>query len=268
MHEGPARVQISRNIFSTVKGILFDLDGVLHIGDEPIAGAIEALHHVKSRGIKCIFVTNTTTKSLEGLYQKIAAMSLPIEKNEIFSAPQAAVHYLRQIGNPTLHLILKDDTKKDFEEFQLSDSNPDFVVLGDIGKSWDYVLLNRIFRMIIDGATLVALHKGRYWQTEDGLQLDIGVFVAGLEYATGKRAIIMGKPSPQFFLTSLQRIGLQPEEVIMIGDDIESDIGGAQNVGMRGILVRTGKYRDELVTRSSVTPDAILSSVAELTCYL
>jgi HAD superfamily hydrolase (TIGR01458 family) len=252
------------NAFSKIGGIFFDLDGVLHIGDEQIPGAAEALIHVKSKGIFCRFLTNTTTKSLVSLHKKVVNLGLPIEKNELFSAPQAAIHYLRRKERPSCHLVLADDTKADFAEFPRTDKNPEYVILGDIGISWDYTLLNSIFRMLIEGSILIALHKGRYWQTEDGLRLDIGVFVAGLEYVTGREAIIMGKPSPAFYHMAMESTGLDPETVVMIGDDIESDVGGAQRAGIRGALVKTGKYREELVARSSVHPDAVISSVAEL----
>jgi len=247
-----------------IRGCLFDLDGVLHVGDEPIPGARRALSHIRSKGIPCRFLTNTTTKSLESLHQKLNSMDLPIEKDEILSSSQAAVQYLRRLGNPTCFLVLAEDVMSDFREFTLTDRTPDVVVIGDIGETWDYQLLNRIFGMLIEGASLIALHRGKYWQTEDGLRLDIGIFVSGLEYVTGREAVIMGKPSPEFFKIALRSIGIPAGDTIMVGDDIESDVGGAQKAGIRGVLVKTGKYREELVARSSVIPYRIISSVAEL----
>jgi HAD superfamily hydrolase (TIGR01458 family) len=255
---------MTTDLFAGVRGILFDIDGVLHIDERPIPGAVEALRHVKGKGIACRFVTNTTTKSIRRLFQKISGLGFPIEPDELFSAPQAAVHYLRRRGGPICYLVLNDEVKEDFAEFPSSGSAPDFVVIGDIREDWRYERLNRIFRMLIGGAKMIALHKGRYWQTGEGLQLDIGAFVAGLEYATGSRAIVLGKPSARFFTTAVSSMGLKGREVLMIGDDIDSDVGGAQRAGIRGILVRTGKYRDELVARSAVRPDAILESVAAL----
>ena len=111
---------------------------------------------------------------------------------------------------------------------------------------------------------MLALHKGRYWQTETGLRMDIGAFVAGLEYVTGQSATVIGKPSPDFFTLVLQDLGLLPEQVAMVGDDIESDIGGAQAVGMKGVLVRTGKYRSETTAVSKIKPSLIIDSVADL----
>jgi len=256
-------------MFSTLdtrelRGFLFDLDGVLYVGSKAIPGAALAIEHIRSKGMSCRFLTNTTTKSLDQLFLKIAGLGLPIEKNEILSAPQAAVRYLRRKGSPTCHLVLSEDTKTDFEEFPRSDKDPAFVVLGDIGDRWDYRLLNGLFTMLVGGSTLIALHKGRYWQTDEGLSMDIGAFVAALEYTTGKEAVVMGKPSRVFFETALADMGLEPYEAVMVGDDIESDIGGAQRAGIQGILVKTGKYRDELVAGSSVVPDAVIPSAVDL----
>ena len=118
--------------------------------------------------------------------------------------------------------------------------------------------------MVRGGAEIVALHKGRYWQTEHGLQVDIGVFVAGLEYATGKPATVIGKPSATFFRMGLKDLGVDPESVVMVGDDIEADVGGAQRAGVRGVLVRTGKYRPDDLERSDLAPDAVITSIADL----
>ncbi len=252
----------SGQILKQVDGLLIDLDGVLYVGDKPIEGAAETVSRLKAENFALRFVTNTTTRSLETLYQKLVAMQLPIEKNEIISATQAAVLYLRQLGGPTCFLVLSDDPKKDFAEFPQSDVSPDYIVIGDIGRQWNYELLNRIFNMVIRGAKMIALHKGKFWQTEDGLQMDIGAFVAGLEYVTGQTATVIGKPSRTFFETALIDMGVKPARAAMIGDDIDSDIGGAQAAGMKGILVKTGKYRQVLVKKSSVKPDVVVDSIA------
>ncbi len=141
-------------------------------------------------------------------------------------------------------------------------------MIGHYGNRWNYDLLNHLFKLIMDGAEMLALHKGRFWQTENGLTLDIGAFVAGLEHATGKKAIVIGKPSPTFFRLALEDMGVEPDRAVMIGDDIINDIKGAQDAGMTGILVKTGKYRPDYVSKSDVKPDLVLDSVADLQNYL
>ena len=249
--------------FSNLKGILFDLNGVFYVDDQPVEGAVETIEKIKEK-FPCRFVTNTTTKSRETFHQKLVDMGLPIEKSEVISAPYAAVLYLRQFNSPKCHLLLAEAVKSDFAEFEQSDTEPNVVVIGDIGDRWNYELMNQAFKLLNNGAELIALHKGKYWQAEGDLQLDIGAFVAGLEYVTGKTATVVGKPSTSFFQLALAELDLPAENVVMVGDDIDSDVGGAKKEGLRGILVKTGKYRQELVERSDVEPDRILESVADL----
>ncbi len=249
---------------SQIKGFLIDLDGVLYVGDNLIDGAAETINHIKSSGLPCRFATNTTTKSSATLYKKLQALGLPIEKDEIISAPRAAVLHLRKLDAPSCFLCMNDDVKTDFAEFEMTEKEPDVVVIGDIDDGWNYDIMNRLFLMAIGKAEILALHKGRYWHEPDGLRLDIGAFVAGIEYASGKEATIIGKPSPDFFQMAVEDMGLIPKNVAMIGDDIESDIGGAQSAGLKGILTRTGKYREELAARSHVIPYAVIDSIADL----
>ena len=249
---------------SNVKGILFDINGVFHVDNQPFDGAIETIAKAKEK-FPCRFVTNTTTKSRREFHQSLVDMKLPIDESEIISAPYAAVLYLRQLDSPSCHLLLSESATRDFAEFKQSDTNPDVVVIGDIGDRWNYEIMNRVFKMLDRGAELIALHKGKYWQAEGDLQLDIGAFVTGLEYVTGKTATVVGKPSDSFFQLALSELKLPAENVIMVGDDIDSDVGGAQQQGIRGILVKTGKYRQELVEASDVEPDLILQSIADFT---
>lgn len=254
--------------FSNAKGLLIDLDGVVYVGDGAIDGAVETINWLKEKSLACRFLTNTTTRSLASLHSKLTGLGLPIDKQEILSATYAGVLYLRQQGRPSCHLLLTDDPKDDFAEFPQNDINPNYVVVGDLAKSWSYDVMNRAFNMILGGAKLLALHKGRYWQTEEGLRMDIGAFVAGLEYVTGQEAVVIGKPSPQFFRMALGDMGLTADEVVMIGDDIHNDIGGAQKAGHKAVLVRTGKYRSDLVEQSGIEPDLVIDSIAQLPDYL
>jgi HAD superfamily hydrolase (TIGR01458 family) len=254
--------------FSSAKAFLFDLDGVFFVGKEPIRGGRKAIEFLHARNIPCRFTTNTTTRSLDTMYGELIKMGLPIEKSEVFTAPQAAVRFLRQQGSPPIHLILNDNCSHDFAEFPREDHYPKFIVIGDIGDRWDYSLMNRLFGLVMDGATILALHKGRYWQRPDGLRMDIGAFITGLEYVTSKPAVVVGKPSSSFFQLAIDDLKYQPGEVVMIGDDLYNDIEGAQKAGMRAILVRTGKYRDSVTSESTVKPDLIIDSIADLPSLL
>lgn len=249
---------------STIKGILFDLDGVLYVGSKAIDGAVKAVNEIRNSQLQCRFITNTSTLSLASLQQKINALGFSIPANEIISAPQATLLYLKRQSNPICRLLLADDVKNDFKEFTQSSTTANYIVIGDIGDSWSYQLLNEVFNSLINGAKLIAIHKNRFWQTEHGLQMDIGGFIDALEYASGAKAMIIGKPSPDFFQIALDDMALNSSEVAIIGDDIDVDIGGGQHAGLKGILVRTGKYRQSYAAASTVKPDVIIDSVVDL----
>src|SRR5450830_210402 len=253
---------------SAIKGVLFDLDGVLFVGNIQIAGAAEAVSAIRNSGIACRFVTNTSTLSLASLQHKINALGFDVKADEIISAPQAALLYLRKQSNPICRFLLADDVKKDFAEFRESNTEAEFIVVGDIGDAWSYPLLNELFNCLMDDAKLIAIHKNKFWETEHGLQMDIGSFIAGLEYASGSTSMIIGKPSADFFQIALDDMGLQSSEVIMIGDDIDSDIGGAQASGIKGVLVRTGKFRQDYFEVSPIKPYSVINSVRDLPALL
>jgi len=250
--------------FSNIEGILIDLDGVLYIEDALIPGAAETIEHLKNKGIKCRFLTNTTIRSKENLYKKMTRLNIPVRREEIISPLGAAAKYLRKQGNPSIRLEVMDETKEDFAEFCTTSENPDFIVIGKIGKRWNYDLMNELFSQIMKGSSLIALHKDRYTMRKKDLHIEFGAFIAALEYSTGKKALIMGKPSKTFYKSAIMDININQDKILMIGDDLISDIQGAQNAGIKGILVKTGKYRKELLDQSSVKPDLIISSIHQL----
>ena len=256
------------NTLSHIRGILFDLDGVLYIGSQVIDGARQIIQEIRQRGFICRFITNTSTLSRRSLHHKLTSLGFDIAENEILSAPQATLVYLQQFNDPVCRLLLADDVKQDFQALKQSTEKADFIIIGDIGEQWSYSLLNSVFNQLMDGARLIAIHKNRYWQTETGLKMDIGGFVTALEYASQQQAMLIGKPSSDFFNAALKDMQLPANEVAIIGDDIDSDIGGGQNAGFTGILVKTGKFRPQILTKSPIRPDLIISSIAELTQYL
>jgi HAD superfamily hydrolase (TIGR01458 family) len=136
--------------------------------------------------------------------------------------------------------------------------------MGDLGAAFGYDVLNHAFRQVMDGADLIALQKNRYWMRADGLSLDAGPFVAAIEFATNQEAYVVGKPARGFFDQVLADVGVSPAAAAMIGDDVESDIGGALRAGLAAILVRTGKYREESVRESGIEPTEVVDSIADV----
>jgi HAD superfamily hydrolase (TIGR01458 family) len=175
-----------------------------------------------------------------------------------------AVGYCRQRGYRRVALVMNDEVKRDFAELEEVGRDAQAVIVGDLGAEFGYDVLNHAFRCVMDGAELVALQKNRYWLRADGLSLDVGPFVAALEYATGTEAFVVGKPTHGFFRQVLEQLGEGPRATAMVGDDIESDICGALNAGLGAILVRTGKYRLERFRESGVEPTAVVNSIADV----
>lgn len=242
-----------------VRGLLIDLDGTLYVGDEPVEGAREALAKIEASGLAVRFVTNTTRKPRRAVLEHLATLGFEVEEAELFTPARAAAGLIRE---KTCFPLVDESLIEDLGEVVMTDDHPDFVLVGDLGEGFTYERLNAAFRHLVDGADLVALQKNRFWQREDGLALDAGPFVAALEYASGKSAVIVGKPESAFFRLALDDMGLEPHEVAMVGDDAEADVAGARAAGLRGILLRTGKYRPD--TDDDGGADVVLDSIADL----
>jgi HAD superfamily hydrolase (TIGR01458 family) len=247
-----------------IRGLLIDLDGVLTIDNEPLPGAVETLQRLRKENIPFRICTNTTTKSNATLTSTLNQAGLDVEAGDFFSAPIAAARYLRKNGFRRCYLLMRDDVKREFSEFEHVEKKPEVIVVGDIGEAWNYQLMSQLFAALMDGVKLVAMHKGKYWKSESTLKLDIGAFIVGLEYATGEQSILVGKPSRTFFEEALSELGLPPEQVAMVGDDIDSDVGGAQRVGIKGVLVSTGKFRKSDLKKSATKPDDVFESIEVL----
>jgi HAD superfamily hydrolase (TIGR01458 family) len=249
-----------------IQGFLIDLDGVLYIGNQPIAGAQAAIRNLMESDYAFRFVSNTTRKCRKSIANQLSAMGFEIPEEYIFTPPLAAVAHIKKTGKNHCLLLTTGDVDRDFEPVCVRDSGakPDFVIVGDAGEAITYEHLNAAFRCIMEGAELIALEKDRYWMAHEGLCLSAGPFVQALEFATGKTAMVMGKPSETFFSLALRDMGLQTGEVVMIGDDINTDIGGAHNAGMRTILVRTGKFREDALKGAMVKPTRVIDSIAQL----
>ena len=247
-----------------VKAFLIDLDGVLYVGSHPIPGARECLERMDDLGYRYRFVSNSTRRCRQSVAERLAGLGYDIPPRLIFTPPLAAIEHMKRMGKKNCYLLSTKDVQRDFLQAELSivDSEADYVIVGDAAEGFTYEKLNSALGLIIDGADILALEMDRYWKQPQGLVLSAGPFVAALEYATGKKAELMGKPSRQFFQMALDDLGLEPSDVAMIGDDIHTDVLGAQEMGMQGILVRTGKYREDVARLSGARPDMVCDSLA------
>jgi len=248
-------------------GILLDIDGVLYVGDEPIEGAHHALRELREMAAGVRLVTNTTSRSRREVYDHLSQLGFEISVEEVLTPAAMALSHCDERGYESVELIVSDGLREDLARFdgRGGGERVQAVILGDVGKRFDSELLNHAFRLIMDGAELVTLQHNRYWRRSDGLALDVGAYAAALEYATRREAVVVGKPAEAFFQSAILDMGL--ETAVMVGDDVEADVGGAMAAGLAGILVRTGKYRQDALP-PEVTPTAIADSIADVPALL
>jgi HAD superfamily hydrolase (TIGR01458 family) len=239
-----------------IRGLLLDLDGTLYVGEEPVEGAREAVGSLEDSGFAVRYVTNTTRKPRAWVCGRLLSMGFEVGEAEIFTPARAAAG---RIGSGSCFALVDDSLLEDLAEIELTDDRPDYVLVGDLGEGFTYQRLNPAFRHLMDGAELLALQKNRYWRTEAGLSLDAGPFVAALEYASGTRASVVGKPERDFFRVALEDLGIAADEVAMVGDDVEADVVGAKRAGLVGIQVRTGKWWTD-----AGEADLVIDSIADL----
>ncbi|HTA06171.1 MAG TPA: TIGR01458 family HAD-type hydrolase [Solirubrobacteraceae bacterium] len=244
-------------------GVLLDIDGVLYVGDEPIAGAQEALEELRQMPGGVRLVTNTTSRSRAAVVEHLRELGFEAAVEDVLTPAAMAVRHCRERGHESVELVVSDGLREDLTELEgaAAGAHVDAVILGDVGEHFDAELLNRIFRLLMDGAELVALQHNRYWRRADGLTLDVGAYASALEYATHRDAVVVGKPSEEFFRTAMADLGV--EQAVMIGDDVEADVGGAMAAGLPGVLVRTGKYLQKALPQE-VTPTAIVDSIVDV----
>ncbi len=226
------------------QGVLLDISGVIYVGDQPLRGAVDAVDRLKSAGLAIRYVTNTTRTPKRGILDKLALLGIPVDAAELFTPAQAACDYLK-LHSLQPHLLIHPNLAEDFAGLEPDGAGKNMaVIVGDAGDGFTYQSLNEAFHRLRDGAELVALAANRTFKDDAGeISLDTGAFVAALEYASQKTAIVLGKPASGFFQGAVAHMGLAPHDVVMVGDDAEADVSGALAAGISaGILVRTGKY--------------------------
>jgi HAD superfamily hydrolase (TIGR01458 family) len=248
-----------------IRGVLLDIGGVVAVGQDLLPGAVEALDRLRDAGLPIRLITNTTRQSRQDLQAQLDGWGLGTNPADLFTPATAARAYLLEHGLQPC-LLVHPRLEQEFDG--LPAGGQVAVVVGDAGDAFTYRALNHAFRQLQDGAEFLALARNRMFMEPEGCSLDAGPFVAALEYACGRTARLLGKPAPAFFLEAIHSLELPPAEVVMIGDDAESDIAGAMALGCRGILVRTGKYRPGDEARITPAPDAVVANLTEAVAWI
>ena len=253
-----------------MKAVVFDMDGVVYNAESPIPGAAGTVSWLREQNVPVLFLTNTSSTTRAALVKKLARFEISAGIEDIFSPPSAAAEWLRTHGEPgSVALFVREAAVPEFHGLELlpdtAESGARYVVVGDLEEEWNFHSINRAFRLLYSNpeAELIALGMTRYWRGPTGLQLDVAPFVTALEHAVQRQAIVFGKPGEPFFRAAVEKLGVKPAEVLMVGDDIEVDVGAAQMAGLKGALVKTGKFREADLDRP-VRPYLIFESIAEL----
>lgn len=263
-----------------IGGVLFDIDGVLVTSWQPIAGAAETLQVLADRQIARSYLTNTTTRTRVQIAELLSAAGMDVAADEVITAAVLTAEYVRdRYPGARCFLVNSGQIGQDMPGVDVVYSSeftglsrpetPDVVLLGGAGPEYSHLTLSWVYDWMAQGVPVVAMHRSTAWNTADGLRIDTGMYLIGMEDTSGLRATAVGKPAPEGFLAAANRIGLDPDEMCMVGDDLNNDVLAAQVVGMTGVLVRTGKFRQNTLDRwaadeFAMQPNHVIDSVADL----
>ena len=247
-----------------IEALLIDMAGTLFEGHREIPGSFEFIKSLDERDIRYCFLTNTAGRTAEGIAQAVAANGLPIAPDRILNPIVAAEVLLKREGLQSFYFAGSDHVRAAFSIDPNNDTNPAIVVLGDLQDVCTYEELNKIYRLISAGARLLTTSYSPYFLTDAGSSLDTGAFTRMFEELTGTKAEVLGKPSQLFFAMALARMDTTPETTVMVGDDVTTDIEGAAALGMRTVLVRTGKFSEDQLKSASLQPDLTIDKLVDL----
>lgn len=243
-----------------VRAVLLDLEGTLYANGEVIPGAVAALAELREQQVALRFLTNTDSEPTERILARLAGYGLPIRQEELFTPVVAAESLVAATPGARVYAVVSQALRETLP-FLVDEPPYTHVLVGDCRDTLSYPLLDGAFRALRSGAALLALQRGRYFKRADGDHLDTGAVVAGLEYAAGVQARVLGKPSTDFFALAAEGLGVDITECVVVGDDATTDIAGGNAAGARTVQVRTGKYADQradgLVGQSDHTIDSI-----------
>ncbi|ANW63224.1 MULTISPECIES: HAD-IIA family hydrolase [Mycolicibacterium] len=265
-------------------GVLFDIDGVLVTSWKPIPGARETLRALSDNQIARSYLTNTTTRTRVQIADLLTEAGMDVTPDEVITAAVLTADFVRdRYPDARCFLVNSGDIAGDMPGIDLVASvdtrggpmpeTPDVVLLGGAGPEYDHVTLSWVYDWMAQGVPVVAMHRSMSWTTTEGLRIDTGMYLGGMEECSGRKATAVGKPAPEGFLAAAARLGVEPDEMFMVGDDLNIDVLAAQVVGMTGVLVRTGKFRQDTLDRwaaddFAMQPNHVIDSVADLPALL
>jgi len=234
------------NNVSNIKALLIDLEGVLYSDNKLIPGSIDVIKEFRKKNLKLRFLTNTTTTPRKLIFNKLQDFNFDIEEEEIFTPIIATKNYLRDNRVKKIALFTNIEIIEEFNDYEITQKDPEVIIMGDIYKNFKWEILDSIFKLVyLENSALIALHQNKYCMRDGNISLDLGPFVKAIEYSSGKKSILMGKPEKNFFDLAVKDLGIVNNNILMIGDDITSDIEGSINANLKAIQVKTGKFQEK-----------------------
>jgi HAD superfamily hydrolase (TIGR01458 family) len=248
--------------------VCLDIDGTLTdgAGGPALPGAAAATRQLRA-AFPVMLVTNTTSRSHAVLARHLMGLGLLDGPESLWTPAMVARRILPDRGHDSGLLLADEAARSDYEWFRQEPSGPAVVVASE-GHDRRVSDLQPVFRRLLDGAAFYALQRNRYFRQGDALVTDLGPLVSFLEYASGRTAETLGKPSPLLYDAVASRAGVPREEILMAGDDAEFDVAASVAMGMQAVLLRTGKYRDGDERKASPAPTTTLDGIADLPGWL
>lgn len=252
---------IMNNVIDT---ILFDLDGTLYANRRPIKSAVNVIETLRKNNMKMGFITNTDGRPVEEIHKRITDMGFDISLKEVFTPVAAVKQFFINNPNKSCYCLVHDSVYNSLKELNMDDINPDYVVIGDFSDKISYDEINKVFRFIKNGSSMLALSKTHFYFQDNEININTGAFVSMFEAACEKEAILLGKPSKDFYNLALTKLGSIPSKTLVVGDDITVDVAGAKAISAKSVLVKTGHYKEELVCKFNLKPDYIIEDITNL----
>jgi HAD superfamily hydrolase (TIGR01458 family) len=245
------------------KGVMFDINGVLEFQGTVYPGAIELLDLLRQKEIIIRILTNSTLKSRQDCAAKLNELGFSVKVEEVITASYATAQYLKTLNPRSCWVMLKGKGLEEFKDFHHDDKRPEYIVLGDYREGFNFQNMNKVLQLLLEGSQLIVMIPEKVDHSMGQVELTVGAYGKMLEDAANVKATYIGKPNTYIYDMSLQTMGLQKKEVLMVGDRVSTDIVGAQMAGIKSVLVKTGEFLTSDL-KGDVQPDYVVNSVKEL----